>query len=152
MDHNTSNYYGYEPGWSGGFAGGDGFAGSPFMNGWQNQDPSQTGDMHLRSLGEVKGYHIHALDGDIGHLDDFLVNDETWTLEFVVVDTKNWGAGKHVLVPSAEIKEVDWANRYVRIDQTRYMIKCSPSWKEPDWSDRPGREAAPPLQQPAPPA
>ena len=104
-----------------------------------SQDGSAiVGDKHLRSLSEVTGYHIHALDGDIGHLEDFLVDDESWNLEYAVVDTRNWGFGKHVLLSPSEIKEISWGERYVRIDMTCYKIKASPSWQEPDWSDRPG--------------
>ena len=99
---------------------------------------SPAGDAHLRSLGEVTGYHIRALDGDIGHLEDFLVDDATWTIDYALVDTKNWGFGNHVLVSIAEIKAVDWFERYIRLELTRYKIKSSPSWKEPDWSDRSG--------------
>lgn len=95
----------------------------------------QAGDPRLRSINQVFGYSIHALDGDIGHLDDFLVDDETWKIEYAVVDTKNWGSGKHVLVPATEIKSFDWGERDVRIDRTRYSIKSAPSWQEPDWSD-----------------
>jgi len=142
MDHDLTNYYGYSPTWGGGFDSGDGFALTAGMmsngNGWQNYEAPKTGDPHLRSLGEVTGYHIHALDGDIGHLEDFLVDDESWKIDYAVVDTKNWGFGKHVLVSPAEIKAVNWAERYIRLDLTRYKIKSSPSWKEPDWSDRPG--------------
>jgi hypothetical protein len=101
-------------------------------SGQNNAGPS--GDPHLRSMTQVTGYAIHALDGDIGHVEDFLVNDETWQIEAVVIDTKNWGAGKHVLVPAPEIKAVDWDGKYIRIDQTRYAIKCGPSWQEADWS------------------
>jgi hypothetical protein len=141
MDHALNDYYGYNPTWSGGFYGGDGYgtsAGSMSRdNVWQNREPSPSGDPNLRSLDEVTGYHVHALDGDIGHLEDFLVDDETWKIDYAVINTKNWGFGKHVLVAPSEIKEIDWAGQYIRLELTRYNIKCSPSWKEPDWSDLP---------------
>jgi len=110
----------------------------PAGNIWQNQPPAQPGDPHLRSVAEVTGYHIHALDGDIGHLEDFLIDDESWKIDSAVVDTKNWGFGSHVLVSPAEMNEVNWAERYIRVELTRYKIKCSPSWKDPDWKDSPG--------------
>ena len=55
-------------------------------------------DPHLRSTSEVTGYHIQALDGEIGHVEDFIIDDETWSIRYLVVDTKNWWAGKRVLV------------------------------------------------------
>ena len=142
MDQDLSAYYGYSPGFSGGFYSGDGLELSAgemsYGDSWQTQVVAEPGDPNLRSLAEVTGYHIHALDGDIGHLEDFLVDDETWKLDYAIVDTKNWGFGKHVLVTPAEIKAVNWNERYFRLDLTRYNIKCSPSWKEPDWSAHPG--------------
>jgi hypothetical protein len=141
MEQQQQAYYAYSPMWDAGAYGGNGFGLSDGMmsniGGRMHYDTGPAGDPHLRSLAEVVGYHIHALDGDIGHLDDFLVDDETWKLEFIVVDTKNWGFGKHVLISPAQIKDIDWGSRYVRIDLTRYMIKSSPSWQEPDWSDPP---------------
>jgi len=102
---------------------------------WQGSAP--IGDPHLRSLSEVTGYHIHALDGDIGHLEDFLVDDESWKIESAVVNTKNWGFGTHVLVSHEDIKGVYWSEREIFLQLTRYKIKSSPSWKEPDFSDLP---------------
>ncbi len=127
MDHALNSYYGHTPTWNGG----------PYNDVWSNEGDSSSGDPHLRSLSEVTGYHIHALDGDIGHLDDLLVDDESWNIEYAVIDTRNWGFGKHVLVSPAEIKDIDWGARDIHIDLTCYKIKTSSSWTEPDWSDLP---------------
>jgi hypothetical protein len=141
MEQNLSPYDSYGSMWSVGdynsFAFGSSDGMTPNTMARQHQHDAPAGDPHLRSMGQVVGYHIHALDGDVGHLDDFLVDDETWQIEYAIVDTKNWGSGKHVLVPATEVKSVDWAGRYIQIDQTRYNLKCRPSWQEPDWSDRP---------------
>jgi len=130
MDRDLNTSYGQNPSW------GDSFYGTATWSGG-SQTASRPGNPHLRSLFEVMGYHIHALDGDIGHFADFLVDDETWKIEYAVVDTKNWGFGKHVLVAPADIKDINWADRYFRIDLTRYRIKSGSSWKEPDFSDQP---------------
>jgi hypothetical protein len=136
-----SDYYAYDQPWIGGIYGDDGLgpsAGARSMtSGRQNHEAPPVGDLHLRSVAEVTGYHIHALDGDIGHIEDFLVDDESWMLDYAIVDTKNWGFGKHVLVSPTELGEINWAQRYIRVELTRYKIKCGPSWKEPDWSDHP---------------
>ena len=55
-------------------------------------------DPHLRSIEAVTGYHIHASDGEIGHVEDFLVEDADWSIHYLVVDTKNWWPGKKVLI------------------------------------------------------
>jgi len=135
MDSRLSDYYGFAPTWGGGFYGGTelAFGGGAMSDGpgWQNRAPSEAGDPHLRSLVEVIGYHIRALDGNVGHLEDFVVDDETWKIDYALVDTKNWGFGHHVLVSPAEIEAVDWGDRCFRLNLTRYKIKSSPSWQEP---------------------
>ena len=65
-------------------------------------------DPHLRSSAAVTGYHIQATDGDIGHVEDFLLDDRSWTIRFMVVDTTNWWAGEKVLIAPAWIERVDW--------------------------------------------
>jgi hypothetical protein len=133
-----NDYYAYDQSWIGGVYGDDGIglSGGPRSNtGYRQSVANPPGDLHLRSLTEVVGYHVHALDGDIGHIEDFLVDDETWMFDYVLVDTKNWGFGNHVLVSLTEVKEFNWSERYVRVELTRYKIKSSPSWSEPDWSE-----------------
>jgi hypothetical protein len=63
----------------------------------------------------VAGYGIHADDGDIGHVQDFLVKDRTWAIRYLVVDTGNWWPGKHVLVAQDWICSVSWADRAVAL-------------------------------------
>ena len=56
------------------------------------------GDPNLRSIGSVTGYHIQATDGPLGHLENFLVDEQTWTIAYLAIATKNWWPGQHVLV------------------------------------------------------
>jgi hypothetical protein len=86
------------------------------------------GDPHLRSAREVTGYHIHALDGDIGHVEDILVDDGKWTIRYLVVDTRNLLPGKRVLVAPAWIDSVSWPDARVRLDLTREAVKQSPPY------------------------
>ncbi len=91
--------------------------------------PEEARDAHLRSAKEVTGYHIHGSDGDIGHVADFIVDDETWEVRYLVVDTSHWWmAGKSVLIAPQWATSVSWPNREVRIDLTRDAIKSSPTW------------------------
>lgn len=78
---------------------------------------------HLRSSDETLGYHIQALDGEIGHVEDFLFDDDSWYLASLVVDTSNWWFGKKVAVPSAEFTKVDWEARIILVDETREQVK-----------------------------
>lgn len=84
---------------------------------------SQAGDSHLRSTHEVIGYHIEATDGDLGHIDDFLVDDESWAIVYAVVDTSNWWFGRKVVVDPTRIKDVNWSGRKVSVDISRQSLK-----------------------------
>ena len=86
------------------------------------------GDPHLRSIAEVTGYHVHATDGDIGHVQDFLLDNASWGVRYLIVDTSNWWVGQHVLISPYSVKSVDWSERHIRLDLTRDKIKSSPSW------------------------
>jgi hypothetical protein len=94
-------------------------------------------DVHLRSVEAVTGYHIHASDGEIGHVEDFLVEDADWSIHYLVVDTKNWWPGKKVLVSSRSAGEIDWMDRLVNLDVDRQRIKDSPAY-DPTDDDRSG--------------
>ena len=85
-------------------------------------------DVHLRSAGEVTGYHIHASDGEIGHVEDFLVDDADWSIHYLIVDTKNWWPGKRILVSSRSAGEIHWADKLVYLDVSRQRIKDSPAY------------------------
>jgi hypothetical protein len=94
------------------------------------------GDEHLRSSKEVTGYHIGAVDGDVGHVEDFLLEDHTWALRYMVVDTRNWLPGRKVLVFPEWIEEVDWVNRTVKVNLARERIESSPEYEGPAQVDR----------------
>jgi hypothetical protein len=83
---------------------------------------------HLRSIKEVTGYHIEATDGEIGHVEDFVVDDEMWVLRYVVVDTRNWLPGRKVLVPPQWATAVDWAEEKLWVDLATDRIKNSPNY------------------------
>lgn len=84
-------------------------------------------DPHLRSVREVTGYHVQASDGEIGHVEDFIADDESWTVRYLVVATRNWLPGRSVLVsPYWVASAISWAERKVNIIMTRENIRNSP--------------------------
>ena len=87
-------------------------------------------DPHLRSTDIVNGYHIHASDGDIGHVNDFIVDTETWQILYFVVDTHNWIGGKKVLIGVNQIKEISWKNSKVTLNIPIDAVKESPLFDE----------------------
>lgn len=91
--------------------------------------PEVTGDPHLRSSDEVMGYHLRARDGEIGHVEDFLYDDEDWAIRYLVAGTRNWWPGKQVLVPPGWIGEIHWEDRTVDVDASREDIRMAPSYE-----------------------
>jgi uncharacterized protein YrrD len=85
-------------------------------------------DIHLRSCKAVVDYHIHATDGDIGHIQEMLVDEETWAVRYLVVNTSNWWIGHKVLIAPQWISEVSWSNEKVYINLTRQAIKDAPPY------------------------
>ena len=86
------------------------------------------GDPHLRSVAAVVGYHIQAEDGPIGHIENFIVDDDTWTIRYLIIDTRNWWAGRHVLMSPRAVREISWPGHDVTLDVTRGQVRGSPAW------------------------
>jgi len=74
-------------------------------------------DSHLR-IQAVTGYRIEAADGDIGHVDGFVLDDETWDIRYMEVVTRNWLPGKKVLVAPSWIQRVSWSDSKVYVGLT----------------------------------
>ena len=126
-----NGYYGFPNYWSGSYMWGSnpyilrdrsrwGLAASEAM-GW---------DRHLRSSHEVTGYRLKALDGEIGHVDDFIIDDETWAIRYLIVSTKNWWPGKKVLISPTWIENVSWEEREVAIGLSREAIQAAPEYTD----------------------
>ena len=87
-------------------------------------------DPHLRSTRAVTGYNIQAMDGEIGHVDDFIVDEETWEIRYLIIDTGNWWSGKKILISPRWIKRISWSEAKVFVDLSRATIKQSPEYSE----------------------
>lgn len=88
-------------------------------------EPAVEGDPHLRTKDEVVGYQIEANDGGIGHLEDLLFNPRDWRVSLIVVATRDWLPGRHVLVPPGRIDAISWEEKSVRVDASRSDIENS---------------------------
>jgi hypothetical protein len=82
----------------------------------------------LRSTQEVIGYRIHATDGDIGHAEDFIFDDESWAIRYLVVDTRNWLPGNSVLISPESIEKISWSDSNICIGLPKGQIKDSPRY------------------------
>jgi uncharacterized protein YrrD len=85
-------------------------------------------DPHLRSVSAVRGYHIDASNGAIGHVEDFVLDDATWAVRYLLIKTRNWLPGKKVIVSPRQIRKVSWLDSSVSINLTRETLKGAPEF------------------------
>ncbi len=119
-------YYGWPMYWNGPYMWGS----YPYIERdrreWRKRELAERNwDTHLRSTSEVIGYHIEAEDGAIGHVEDFVIDDETWAIRYLIVDTRNWWPGKRVLIAPQWIERVSWRESKVFLHLSREAIRQS---------------------------
>jgi len=90
----------------------------------------KTDDLHLRSTKDVTGRTIEARDGEIGHVSDFVVDDEDWAIRYLIADTRNWWPGKKILIATQWIERICWEESKVFINLTREAVKGAPEYTE----------------------
>ncbi len=95
------------------------------------------GDLGLADSQDLLGTRLHASDGDIGHVEDFLVDVDTWSLRYLVADTSNWWIGKQVLISPDWIDRFDWPDGKLHVGLDRASVKGAPEY---DGTTPPGRE------------
>ncbi|MGW8193986.1 MAG: PRC-barrel domain-containing protein [Desulforhopalus sp.] len=82
---------------------------------------------HLRSTGELLSYSIEATDTDIGHIEDFVVDEESWVIRYLVVDTSKWlPGGRKVIISPEWVERVEWKSGSVVVRVSAERIKKSP--------------------------
>ena len=87
------------------------------------------GEAHLRSARLLGGLHIHCPDGRLGHVEDFIVDDETWCVRYLVVDTRNWWPGKRVLIEPTFVESIRWEEREIHLALARDQIERRPAYE-----------------------
>ena len=131
-----ATYYGYPAYWGGpglwAWAGSPGALAStpppeyPVPPGGEDPKTIAQHQYQLRSAANLRGAHLQASDGEIGHVDDLLIDVDSWKAPYLLIDTSNWPGGKSVLVPTAAVTTVNWATPRVHIDLPRARIKEAP--------------------------
>ena len=130
-------YYGWPMYWSGRSMWGD----SPHIarRNLQMAEAAMTKnswDPNLRSTHNVDGYRIQANDGDIGHVDDFVIDDDSWAIRYLVIDTRDWFPGKKVLISPHWVEKIDWSESRVTINLSRAKIEGSPEYTDESLASR----------------
>ncbi len=136
METQLYSYYGWDPLWGGAnLSALPGAMASPLMAphymGLGSTDEAEArGDgpasrganPHLRSVVEVTGYRVHAVDGEIGHIENLMLDDADWSVRYFIVDTRNWWFGKRVLISPLAVKRIDWFDRHVELNVSRELV------------------------------
>jgi hypothetical protein len=84
-------------------------------------------DVHLRSAQAVTGYHLQASDGIIGHVCDFLMDDQSWVIRQLVIKTGHRFTGKEVLIPAGKVSRISYEDSTVFVNLTREAVEKSPA-------------------------
>lgn len=88
--------------------------------------PEAKGDPHLHSTREIEGYHMHASDGNIGHIEDCIIEDDSWKIVYFVAKTRDWLPGRHVLIETTGIRDISWENLEVLVEHSCDEIRNCP--------------------------
>jgi hypothetical protein len=128
-------YYGWPYYWQG--DGLWGLSGFPILELPTKTLPSETADAigpqpertdaHLRSAQAVNGYDIEASDGTIGHICDFLMDDQSWAICQLVIKTGHRFSGKEVLVPTSRVSRISYEKSSVSVNLTSEGVQQSPA-------------------------
>jgi hypothetical protein len=142
-------YYGYPNYWGGGglwgagmypdvlqagldpVPAGRGNAQARRLIGYANREANQArrqNDPHLRSANSVMRYYVQATDGDIGHVQGILVEERTWAVRYIIVNTSNWWLGHGVLIAPEWIDDVYWAESKLVVALSRAAIRGAPEY------------------------
>ena len=126
-------YFGYSNYWVGTGLWGMGALPGPMAAGkWEEMaDHAANGpkaDHHLRSASAVRGYRLEGTDESIGHVDDFIVDDETWEIRYLVIATGMAWFGKKVLVSPFWATRVSWEENTIHVGVTRQQVLDCPAW------------------------
>ncbi len=124
-------YYGYPLYWAGAYMWGP----YPYIvrDNENLNDTDQTDeawDSHLRSTEDVSKYKIQATDGEFGHIEDFIIDDELWTVRYLIIDTRKWWKGKKVLISPEWIDSISWIEGDVKVCLNQEEIKLSPEYTD----------------------
>ncbi len=93
-------------------------------------------DPHLRSTQDMAGYHIQAVDGEVGHVKDFIIDDQTWAIRYLVVETGTWLSGRQVLISPPWIEGVSWVESKVFVSLSQQQLRNAPEYSEQSLLDR----------------
>lgn len=95
-------------------------------------EESKEKDPHLRSIRELRGYDVQAIDGDVGIVDSFIIDDDKWVIKYIVFDARKWlhwlPGGKYFLFAPEWTKDIKWDNSKIIVNLDRDTIENGPEF------------------------
>jgi len=136
IEQGLYDYYGWDPFWGASSFGGGAVVMQPSVQpqpaevaaGAAPDRDAPPGDPHLGSVADVKGYIVHAVDGDLGHVEHMLVDDTNWDVRYFVVATRNWLPRKLVQIAAYAVTDIDWVGERVNMNVTRSHVRSAPEF------------------------
>lgn len=140
------DYYAWDPYWGPTHFGGAALpnAEAPIVGdaaGREAELPPVDGAERVHSAASFKGYAVHALDGDIGHIENLLADDTKWEIRYLVIATRNWWPGKVVQLAPYAVKAVDWFGQRVAMNVSREQVRSAPEWDPAALADEASEDA-----------
>ncbi len=80
----------------------------------------------LTNTEQLKGFVIRATDGELGTVDQFYFDDETWAIRYLTVETGGWLGGRQVLISPISVIHTDWQARQLDVALTKKQVEDSP--------------------------
>jgi hypothetical protein len=96
----------------------------------------QRSDLHLRSAADVGGQNLDGIDGPLGHVDDFLIEEQSLAIRYLILDPISWWPGKRVLVSTEWIEAVGWNDATVVVTLTKEALRNAPEFDPVEPIDR----------------
>jgi sporulation protein YlmC with PRC-barrel domain len=128
-------YYGWPNYWDGlELWGGAGYPVAPLPYSPRRTGPGESStdeDSHLRSSKSVAGYHIQTRDGSIGRVTDFMIDDKSWTIRYLVVETGHWFYGKEIVISPSDIERISYEESMVFVTVTQAAIRDAAEYHMP---------------------
>jgi sporulation protein YlmC with PRC-barrel domain len=88
-------------------------------------------DPGLQSTRAVSGYHIQTSEGEIGHVVDFIIDDENWAICQLVVETGHWFSGKKIAISPQLVGRISYEESNISVNMTKQAILEAPEYHLP---------------------
>lgn len=83
------------------------------------------GDPHLRNMGAITGHRVLGIDSKVGWIDNFVIDDEDWSVRYLVVRLGPRRNGRRVVVEPEVVGTISWPTRSVSLKLPRdAIVQC----------------------------